>query len=120
MSLQNEWGAHANPATPTASWSGPSLAELFGYFEESDSNTLALIRKASSFSPASIQVKACNRLTCLQLGLASNDSSSPVLTSEAADEVHRNIKRMPDRQILDFLVQYFAAEVSWFVPCPNP
>ena len=38
-----------------------------------------------------------------------------MLTPEAADEVHRNIERMPDRQILDFLVQYFVAEINWFV-----
>ena len=28
---------------------GASLAELFGYFEDSESNTMALVRKVSSF-----------------------------------------------------------------------
>ena len=54
-------------------------------------------------------------LTSFQLGIAHDDRSSPALTPEAADEVHRTIERIPDRQILDFLVQYFAAEVNWFV-----
>lgn len=42
----------------------------------------------------------------------------PALTPEAVDEVHRNIERIPDRQILDFLVQFFVAEVNWFVLHP--
>ena len=57
-------------------------------------------------------------LTCFKLGLARQDglsSSSPALPPEAVDEVHRNIERIPDRQILDFLVQFFVGEVNWFV-----
>ncbi|KAF1960022.1 hypothetical protein CC80DRAFT_523240 [Byssothecium circinans] len=65
------------------------------YFKGSDSNTLALIRK---------------------LGLADVNSphgSSPSLNPKAADDVHRILERVPDQQILDFLVQYFVAEVNW-------
>ncbi|KAL9633315.1 MAG: hypothetical protein Q9204_003447 [Flavoplaca sp. TL-2023a] len=50
------------------------------------------------------------------LGFARQDSlssSSSALTAEAVDEVHRNIEEIPDRQILDFLVQFFIAEVNW-------
>lgn len=36
-----------------------------------------------------------------------------MLGPEAIDEVHRYLERMPDRQILDFLVQHFIAEVNW-------
>lgn len=59
-------------------------------------------------------------MTCFQLGLARHDSpdcSSSALPPEAAEEVRHNIARIPDRQILDFLVKYFVAEVSWFVLC---
>ncbi|KAL8778731.1 MAG: hypothetical protein Q9213_007270 [Squamulea squamosa] len=51
-------------------------------------------------------------------GLARQDiphSSFPALTPEAVDEVHHNIERFPERQILDFLVQFFVAEVNWLV-----
>ena len=49
LSLRKGWDAHATPAAPTVSSSNSSLAELFGYFEHSESNTLALIRKVKSF-----------------------------------------------------------------------
>ncbi|CRG92720.1 Pyrimidine pathway regulatory protein 1 [Talaromyces islandicus] len=85
-----DWSSQPTPVLSSRS----SLAELFGYFEDSDSNTLALIRR---------------------LGVGHDDScsgKSPGLTPEAAEEVHRIVERMPDRQILDFLVKYFAAEVN--------
>ena len=37
------------------------------------------------------------------------------MPQDVADAVQRDIERMPDRQILDFLVQYFVAEVNWSV-----
>ncbi|KAM4065242.1 fungal specific transcription factor [Hirsutella rhossiliensis] len=80
---------------PTRPSSCPPLAESFGYFGYSNTNTLALIQK---------------------LGLARHDShfdSSLALGPEAADEVHRNMEHMPDRRILDFLVQYFINEINW-------
>ncbi|KXX82891.1 hypothetical protein MMYC01_200637 [Madurella mycetomatis] len=60
-------------------------------------------------------------LTRSQLGLAGTttsssgggNNSSPTLIPEAAEEVHRILKQMPDRKILDFLVQYFVTEVNW-------
>ncbi|KAI1773030.1 hypothetical protein F4818DRAFT_424658 [Hypoxylon cercidicola] len=101
--LRNEWSAFAETAMPVGPWSSSSLAESYGYFEDSESNTLALVRK---------------------LGLARRDTpygGSVALLPEAVDEVQRNVERMPDRQILDFVVQYFAAEVNWidqFVHAP--
>ncbi|KAB8291219.1 hypothetical protein EYC80_009906 [Monilinia laxa] len=96
---RNDWNARATIATSagtSVSSSGSSLAELFGYFEDSDNNTLALIRS---------------------LGLGEDDSrhssSSLALDPEVAEEVYRNIERIPDRGVLDFLVQYFVAEVHW-------
>lgn len=104
----------------TAPWSGLSLAEAFGYFEDSESNTLALIKTVSSLLRVLCEERTSNgkTLTCLQLGLARHDSShggSPSLTPEAADEVQRNIECMPDRRILDFLVQFFVEEINWCV-----
>ncbi len=104
----------------TGPWSGLSLAESFGYFEDSESNTLALIQTVSSLFGVRCEEQTSNAktLTCFQLGLARHESShggSPSLTPEAADEVHRRIECMPDRRILDFLVQFFVEEINWCV-----
>ncbi|KAI8241807.1 hypothetical protein K4K55_011791 [Colletotrichum sp. SAR 10_96] len=51
------------------------------------------------------------------LGLACYDdshaSSSPALGPEAASELLGVIERMPDRQVMDFLVYFFATEICW-------
>ncbi|EGZ72590.1 hypothetical protein NEUTE2DRAFT_126973 [Neurospora tetrasperma FGSC 2509] len=39
--------------------------------------------------------------------------TSPVLVAEAAEDVHRVMRDIPDRQIIDFLVQFFVREISW-------
>ncbi|KAG9234590.1 hypothetical protein BJ875DRAFT_423692 [Amylocarpus encephaloides] len=97
LNLRKSWVA------PALSSSHSILAELFGYSEESDGNTLALVRKASRFS----------------LGLGASDSS-PTVPVEAADEVHRHMEQMPDRPILDFLIRYFVAEVNWMDHLVHP
>ncbi|KAI0382392.1 hypothetical protein F5Y04DRAFT_45580 [Hypomontagnella monticulosa] len=84
-----DWNAYPGCTSKT------SLVDLFGYLEDSDSNTLALVRK---------------------LGLDEEDNhhgNGLPLPPDAADEVQRNIERMPDRQILDFLIRYFVSEVNW-------
>jgi hypothetical protein len=50
VSLHSEWDAFTKPPGPATigSWEGPSLAESFGYFEGSNSNTIALIQKVRS------------------------------------------------------------------------
>lgn len=48
-------------------------------------------------------------------GFDSAPDNPPTLSPEVADEIYRNMERMPDRQVVDFLVQYFIAEVNWFV-----
>ncbi|OTA64770.1 hypothetical protein K449DRAFT_327714 [Hypoxylon sp. EC38] len=93
LGLRNEWTAFAESAAPVELWSGSSLAEAFGYFEDSDSNTLALVQKVT------------RRDTPY--------GSSTALFPESVEEVQRNIERIPDRQILDFLVNYFVAEINW-------
>ncbi|KAK2038879.1 hypothetical protein LZ31DRAFT_429154, partial [Colletotrichum somersetense] len=73
--------------------------ESFGYFQDSNSNTLALIQQASSPFPKTIR--------------KSFPSSPPALGPEAASEVLRVTERMPDRHIIDFLVHFFATEICW-------
>ncbi|KAI0013977.1 hypothetical protein F4779DRAFT_625068 [Xylariaceae sp. FL0662B] len=68
-----------------------SLAEVFGYLEESKSNTLALVQR--------IGVHDEDR-----------DLSVPI---ETVVEVQKALGVMPSRPTLDFLVQYFFAEVNW-------
>jgi hypothetical protein len=49
-----------------------------------------------------------------QLGLHSGQHhTSPDVTTEASLEIQEQMRRMPDRQICDFLVQYYLDEVHW-------
>ncbi|KAH7635585.1 hypothetical protein B0T09DRAFT_354025 [Sordaria sp. MPI-SDFR-AT-0083] len=41
--------------------------------------------------------------------------SSPLLIPEAAEDVHRLMCDIPDRQIIDFLVQFFLVHVPWLM-----
>jgi hypothetical protein len=68
-----------------------SLAELFGYFEYSERNTIALVGN---------------------LGLnVSRDCRNQDLTPEASQEVQQQMAKMADRRVYDFLVQYYINEV---------
>ncbi|EQB51715.1 hypothetical protein CGLO_08749 [Colletotrichum gloeosporioides Cg-14] len=53
----------------------------------------------------------------MTLGVACYDdshaSNSPSLGPEAASELLGVIERMPDRQVMDFLVYFFATEICW-------
>ncbi|GAB1311031.1 Transcription factor domain-containing protein [Madurella fahalii] len=100
LSARNEWNAYIKSVMPAVPWSGPSLAESFGYFEDSGRNTLALIQRLGLAGTTTTATR-------------SNSASCPTLIPEAAEEVHRILKRMPDPKILDFLVQYFVTEVNW-------
>lgn len=44
-----------------------------------------------------------------------NEQDGPEVDDDTAKKVRQIATRMPDRPILDFLVQYFIAEVNWFV-----
>ncbi|KAI2640956.1 hypothetical protein GGS21DRAFT_537494 [Xylaria nigripes] len=72
--------------------SDSSLSQCFGYFEDSNSNTLALIRQKDNDQ---------------------ENPQSPLLTPESIEEVCHMIVRSPDRHILDILIQYFMSEVNW-------
>ncbi|KAK0671956.1 hypothetical protein QBC41DRAFT_314842 [Cercophora samala] len=84
------WGGLKEGREPT------SLAEVFGYFEHSKSNTIALVRKLGADDNAT------------------GHSSEPApVPDETAIIAQRLFASMPSRSILDFLVRYFVAEVSW-------
>ncbi|KAH6694898.1 hypothetical protein BKA61DRAFT_257048 [Leptodontidium sp. MPI-SDFR-AT-0119] len=97
-----EWNVTPNPRRNSTLSQGTqrsdSLVEWFGYFEDSESNTMALVRK---------------------LGLSEGEMQDGkyhlaiALLPEASEEVQKNLARMPDRQIFDFLVHYFVTDVHW-------
>ncbi|KAI0400031.1 hypothetical protein F4802DRAFT_586906 [Xylaria palmicola] len=69
-----------------------TVARLFGYSEGSKSNTLALVQR---------------------LGISAEkiDLSLP---DEVIPDIQEAIKKIPAQPVLDSLLQYFVAEVSWF------
>ncbi|KAK4194566.1 hypothetical protein QBC40DRAFT_290557 [Triangularia verruculosa] len=92
---RHEWSRYVDSVTPTITSfrPGPSLADAFGYSRHSDSNTLGLVEK---------------------LGVYDEDASGDsTLTPESVENVHRVLESIPDRQVLDFLIQYFRTEVNW-------
>ena len=48
------------------------------------------------------------------------DSGIQTLPQDVADAVRQNIERLPERHVLDSLVQYFVAEVNWSVLVTSP
>ncbi|KAJ5892904.1 hypothetical protein N7504_009595 [Penicillium tannophilum] len=99
------WGPfleHARPSreTPTLDepdghWSSQhsALTKSFGYFEGSNSNTMALLR--------TLEVP----------GEGETDRNDP--SPSVWETIQQELGRMPERQILDFLVQYFVYELNW-------
>ncbi|RDW72890.1 hypothetical protein BP6252_06797 [Coleophoma cylindrospora] len=71
-----------------------SLADAFGYYEQSEFNTMALVRKLVHEDE-------------------SPDAKDIAVTDEIMVEVRKALSTMLSRQILDFLVRYFVAEVNW-------
>ncbi|CAI7654281.1 unnamed protein product [Penicillium discolor] len=69
-----------------------ALAQSFGYFEDSNSNTMALLR---------------------QLELPDQTDTQLENASSTWDTIQCELDLMPDRQIIDFLVQYFVNELNW-------
>ncbi|PGH03523.1 hypothetical protein AJ79_07358 [Helicocarpus griseus UAMH5409] len=72
-----------------------AIAKSFGYFEDSNSNTMALL-------------KSCD---------LNGDGDADVDDRNGSHYIWETIKqdldRMPHRQVLDFLVQYFVYEINW-------
>ncbi|ROT40787.1 hypothetical protein SODALDRAFT_291188 [Sodiomyces alkalinus F11] len=77
------------------------LSELFGYFEDSESNTLGLLRRV-----AGLDQRKHNHQT--------------VLSREVGASVLAEMERMPPRTVIDFLMQFFLAEVNWMFHLVHP
>ncbi|KAL4740431.1 hypothetical protein BDV11DRAFT_214426 [Aspergillus similis] len=72
-----------------------ALAQSFGYFEDSSCNTMALLRRWNVESHGDSH--------------GSEASASTYLFQR----IERDLGRIPQRQVLDFLVQYFVCELNW-------
>ncbi|PYI09472.1 hypothetical protein BO78DRAFT_337561 [Aspergillus sclerotiicarbonarius CBS 121057] len=87
-------------ASPLGAQNGPSnphsaLAKSFGYFEDSDSNTMALLKKWDLH------------------GEGDADESSLGMSTAVLETVKQDLDRIPPRPVLDFLMQYFVDELNW-------
>ncbi|POS70250.1 hypothetical protein DHEL01_v211355 [Diaporthe helianthi] len=71
------------------------FASIFGYFEGSESNTLALVAR---FESQEDEDKALQ---------------SPVVPEGSVPELQKILKQMPERPILDFLIHHFVSNVNW-------
>ncbi|KZN83794.1 hypothetical protein EN45_109020 [Penicillium chrysogenum] len=70
-----------------------ALARSFGYFEDSNSNTMALLRRLELPDQSDTELKNAWPSTW--------------------ETIHHELDLMPERQIIDFLVQYFVYELNW-------
>ncbi|EER44914.1 conserved hypothetical protein [Histoplasma capsulatum H143] len=85
---------HEHEPNGSSSSRHSALAKSFGYFEDSNSNTMALLRN---------------------LELPDEDETELIDPSSRSiwGTIQHEVGRMPDRQIVDFLVQYFVSELNW-------
>ncbi|OQD98185.1 hypothetical protein PENSOL_c010G11132 [Penicillium solitum] len=72
-----------------------SLTDVFGYSKDSQTNTIALLRRAEKWDGGD---QNCNRRA-----LPNRDDS----------EIQRCLDKIPDGPILNFLLKYFVREVNW-------
>lgn len=77
----------------------PTLAKSFGYSEDSRWNTMALLRECN----------ASNAGDASEATSMSNASLSP----SVLDLVNRELERLPERPVFDFLIQYFISDLNW-------
>ncbi|OJZ85801.1 hypothetical protein ASPFODRAFT_135656 [Aspergillus luchuensis CBS 106.47] len=78
-----------------------SLAKSFGYFEHSDSNTMALLKK-------------------WDLDSRDQDENTQGMSTTVLETVKEYFDRMPPRPILDFLMQYFVNDLNWMKQIIHP
>ncbi|KAL3462711.1 hypothetical protein BJX64DRAFT_137942 [Aspergillus heterothallicus] len=71
------------------------LAKSFGYFEDSNSNTMALLRNLDWTDGGDTTM------------------SEEVHAPDVLEAIKQDIDRMPEHQVLNFLVQYFVSELNW-------
>ncbi|KAK7942403.1 transcription factor sol4 [Apiospora aurea] len=107
-----------------------SLSELFNYFQDSGSNTLGLLRRVVSvFTPPLPSIPNLGaRPPCSppfvsrQAGLEKGhyDGQNKGVPRDISDQVSGHLARMPPRPVLNFLVQFFLAEVNWITHLIHP
>lgn len=112
---------HAQPSRETPSlleaqghWSSQNfaLAKSFGYFEDSNSNTMALLRRVGLVLALLYCIKLTDWAPQLELPReGETDLSDP--SPSIWETIQHELCRMPKREILDFLVQYFVYELNW-------
>ncbi|KAJ5765925.1 hypothetical protein N7520_005484 [Penicillium odoratum] len=73
----------------------PSLTDVFGYSEDSQSITLALVRMLD------------------QCDGEDQNRNHQAPSSQYYSEIHQCLERIPDEPILDFLLKYYVREVNW-------
>ncbi|KAK2593331.1 hypothetical protein QQS21_008974 [Conoideocrella luteorostrata] len=81
---------------------GLRLSELFGYCEESDTNILGLLHQVGGLN------QYCDSGYAL------------TLPQEKVEFAQDEMNRMPARPIIDFLMQFFLAEVDWMTQLVHP
>ncbi|RYP51842.1 hypothetical protein DL768_002918 [Monosporascus sp. mg162] len=79
-----------------------SLSELFGYFEESDSNSLGLLRRVAGLEQT-----------------YPNRQNAPI-PHELNNLVQIELDRMPRRPTINFLMQFFVTELNWMSLLVHP
>ncbi|KAK8084224.1 hypothetical protein PG997_005495 [Apiospora hydei] len=79
-----------------------SLSDLFNYFQDSSSNTLGLLRRVAG----------------LEKGHYNGQNKG--VPRDISDQVSGHLARMPPRPVLNFLVQFFLAEVNWITHLIHP
>ncbi|KAI0595294.1 hypothetical protein F4775DRAFT_595388 [Biscogniauxia sp. FL1348] len=85
-----------------------ALAQSFGYFEDSTSNTMALLREL--IGPFECDLNdACDPGT-------SEEHISPSIERSMT----RDLERMPHREVIDFLIEYFVTELNWMKQIIHP
>ncbi|KAL4745606.1 hypothetical protein BDW72DRAFT_186415 [Aspergillus terricola var. indicus] len=72
-----------------------ALAQSFGYFEDSSCNTMALLRRWDVESHGD------------------SHSNETGVSTYLYQRIDRDLGRIPQRQVLDFLLQYFIYELNW-------
>ncbi|CAI7591009.1 unnamed protein product [Penicillium glandicola] len=75
-----------------------SLTDVFGFSEDSQTNTIALLRMVEQWDGED-QNRSCRAL--------SNQDDA---------EIQQCLDKIPDRPILDFILKYFVREVNWGSP----
>ncbi|KAL4954298.1 hypothetical protein BDW69DRAFT_183667 [Aspergillus filifer] len=71
------------------------IAKSFGYFEDSTSNTMALLRNWDFSSGGN------------------TDTTKHDEKLEVFEKIQCDLARIPSREILDFIIQYFVSELNW-------